>query len=232
MNQSQIEKKIDDIYNYVEYNAKPSKLNSGKIVVDREDLLSLLDEVRRCTPEEVGRYKKIIAQREQILNDARQTADNMLEEARQQTAQILDENELVQTAYQRAEEIMMQANEEAQRIVDIAAQEREQMQRASLMYTNDLLEQARKNVEGALLEMDNKYRMLNSAMKNGIQTMQANQDELLMQLEPGRYLHKEGAAPEEERASQSAEMAEEQAAPAEEFDVPEEAFLKNAGQKQ
>lgn len=127
---------------------------------------------------------------------------------------------------------MMQANEEAQRIVDVAAQEREQMQRASLMYTNDLLEQARKNVESALLEMDNKYRMLNSAMKNSVQTMQANQDELLMQLEPGRYLHKEGAAPEEENVSQSVEMAEQQAAPAEEFDVPEEAFLKNAGQQQ
>lgn len=232
MNQSQIEKKIKEVYDYIEYNGRPSKLNPGKIMVDRAELLDLLDEIERCTPEEVGRYKKIIAQREQILEDARQTAEQMMEEARQQTAQILNENELIQTAYQRAEEIMMQANEEAQSIVDAAVQEREQMQRASLMYTNDLLDQARKNMEGTLLEMDNKYRMLSSAVKNGIQTMQSNQDELLMQLEPGKYLQKEETVSEEQDASQIAGIAEQQTAPAEEFDIPEDAFLKNAGQDQ
>ncbi len=186
MNPSRIENAIDDIYNYVE-DCKPSKLYPNKVVVDRGELYDLLDELRLCAPEEIKRYQKIITNRDGILSEAQQKAEDMLTQAQQQTAQILDQNEIVQTAYQRAEEIMKQATEEAQRLVNAAASESEQMRRASLMYTNDLLTEAQKSVESSLKEMDNKYRMLNSAMKNSLQVMRNNKEELLTQLEPEKY---------------------------------------------
>ncbi len=186
MNPSRIENAIDDIYNYVE-DCKPSKLYPNKVVVDRGELYDLLDELRLCAPEEIKRYQKIITNRDGILNEAQQKAEDMLTQAQQQTAQILDQNEIVQTAYQRAEEIMKQATEEAQRLVNAAAEESEQMRRASLMYTNDLLTEAQKSVESSLNEMGNKYRMLDSAMKNSLQVMRNNKEELMSQLEPEKY---------------------------------------------
>ena len=177
MNPSRIEQAIDDIYNYVE-NCKPSKLYPSKVVVERGELYDLLDELRLCAPEEIKRYQKIITNRDGIINEAQQQAETMLSQAKQQTAQILDQNEIVQTAYQRAEEIMKQATEQA---------ESDQMHRAALMYTNDLLSQAKQNVEASLRETDNKYRMLSSALKNSVQVMQSNQEELLSQLEPEKY---------------------------------------------
>ena len=51
MNPSRIEQAIDEIYNYVE-ECKPSKLYPSKVVVDREQLYDLLDELRLCAPEE------------------------------------------------------------------------------------------------------------------------------------------------------------------------------------
>ena len=48
MNPSRIEQAIDEIYNYVE-ECKPSKLYPSKVVVDREQLYDLLDELRLCT---------------------------------------------------------------------------------------------------------------------------------------------------------------------------------------
>ena len=45
MNPSRIEQAIDEIYNYVE-ECKPSKLYPSKVVVDREQLYDLLDELR------------------------------------------------------------------------------------------------------------------------------------------------------------------------------------------
>ena len=100
MNPSRIEQAIDEIYNYVE-ECKPSKLYPSKVVVDREQLYDLLDELRLCAPEEIKRYQKIITNRDGILNEAQQRAEDMLSQAQQQTAQILDQNEIVQTAYQR-----------------------------------------------------------------------------------------------------------------------------------
>ena len=141
MNPSRIEQAIDEIYNYVE-DCKPSKLYPNKVVVERGELYDLLDELRLCAPEEIKRYQKIINNREGILNEAQQRAEDMLTQAQQQTAQLLDQNEIVQTAYQRAEEIMKQATEEAKRLVNAAQEESEQMRRASLAYTNDLLAEA------------------------------------------------------------------------------------------
>ena len=213
MNPSRIEQAIDEIYNYVE-ECKPSKLYPSKVVVDREQLYDLLDELRLCAPEEIKRYQKIITNREGILN-----------EAQQQTAQILDQNEIVQTAYQRAEDIMRQANEEAERLVNAAQAESDQMRKAALLYTNDLLNEAQGHVEESLKEIDNKSRMLTSALKNSIQLMKSNKEELMMQLEPTNA----AAASEPEPAvKEEPEQLEPQPQGQETFEVPEDAFLKNA----
>lgn len=217
MNPSRIEQAIDEIYNYVE-DCKPSKLYPSKVVVDREQLYDLLDELRLCAPEEIKRYQKIITNRDGILNEAQQRAESMLSQAQQQTAQILDQSEIVQTAYQRAEDIMRQANEEAQRLVDAAQNESEQMRRASLLYTNDLLSEAQAHVEEALRDIDNKSRMLSSALKNSVQLMKSNKEELQSQLDP----QKKNLSVEEEPKGDVAEQLEPEPQRQEDFEVPEE----------
>lgn len=215
MNPSRIEQAIDEIYNYVE-DCKPSKLYPSKVVVDREQLYDLLDELRLCAPEEIKRYQKIITNRDGILNEAQQRAEDMLSQAQQQTAQILDQSEIVQTAYQRAEDIMRQANEEAQRLVDAAQNESEQMRRASLIYTNDLLSEAQAHVEEALHDIDNKSRMLSSALKNSIQLMKSNKEELQSQLDPQKNIKAL-----EEPSKDMAEQLEPEPQRQEDFEVPE-----------
>lgn len=216
MNPSRIEQAIDEIYNYVE-DCKPSKLYPSKVVVDREQLYDLLDELRLCAPEEIKRYQKIITNRDGILNEAQQRAEDMVSQAQRQTAQILDQSEIVQTAYQRAEEIMRQANEEAQRLVDAAQNESEQMRKASLLYTDELLSEAQAHVEEALRDIENKSRMLSSALKNSIQLMKSNKEELQSQLEPQRK-NANGTA---EMPQESVEQLEPQPQGQEEFQVPE-----------
>lgn len=224
MNPSRIEQAIDEIYNYVE-ECKPSKLYPSKVVVDREQLYDLLDELRLCAPEEIKRYQKIITNRDGILNEAQQRAEDMLSQAQQQTAQILDQSEIVQTAYQRAEDIMRQANEEAQRLVDTAQAECDQMRKAALMYTNDLLSEAQSHIEESFREIDNKSRMLTSALKNSVQLMKSNREELMVQLNPKKA---EQAAAAEEPESTAVEQPEAEAGKQDNFDVPEDAFLEKA----
>lgn len=221
MNPSRIEQAIDEIYNYVE-DCKPSKLYPSKVVVDREQLYDLLDELRLCAPEEIKRYQKIITNRDGILNEAHQRAEDMLSQAQQQTAQILDQSEIVQTAYQRAEDIMRQANEEAQRLVDAADKESEQMRKAALIYTNDLLSEAQAHVEESLRDIDNRSRMLTSALKNSIQLMKSNKEELMSQLEPEK---KQAAVNGSVNAAP--EQLEPQPQKQEAFEVPEDGYSEN-----
>ena len=130
---------------------------------------------------------------------------------------LLDQNEIVQTAYERAEAIMQQATDEAQRLVNAAQEESEQMRKAALLYTNDLLVEASGHVEEALHETENKQRMLLSALKNSIQVMRNNREELMSQLEPQSY----GAEP----AGQTPEQPVQNEG---DFDhIPEDAFLKD-----
>lgn len=217
MNPSRIEQAIDEIYNYVE-DCKPSKLYPSKVVVDREQLYDLLDELRLCAPDEIKRYQKIITNRDGILNEAQQRAESMLSQAQQQTAQILDQSEIVQTAYQRAEDIMRQANEEAQRLVDAAQNESEQMRKASLYYTNDLLSEAQAHVEEALKDIDNRSRMLSSALKNSIQLMKSNKEELQSQLEP----QKKNPGVSGEQPGETVEQLEPKPQIQESFEMPKE----------
>lgn len=221
MNPSRIEQAIDEIYNYVE-DCKPSKLYPSKVVVDREQLYDLLDELRLCAPEEIKRYQKIITNRDGILNEAHQRAEDMLSQAQQQTAQILDQSEIVQTAYQRAEDIMRQANEEAQRLVDAADKESEQMRKAALVYTNDLLSEAQAHVEQSLRDIDNRSMMLTSALKNSIQLMKSNKEELMSQLEPEKK-----QAVVNEPGNAAPEQLEPEPQKQETFDMPEDGFSKN-----
>ena len=216
MNPSRIEKAIDEIYDYVE-SCKPTKLYPNKVMVEKGELFDLLDELRMSTPEEIKRYQKIITNRDGILSAAQQQAESMLSQAEQRTAQLLDQNEIVQTAYERAEAIMQQATDEAQRLVNAAQEESEQMRKAALLYTNDLLVEASGHVEEALHETENKQRMLLSALKNSIQVMRNNREELMSQLEPQSY----GAEP----AGQTPEQPVQNEG---DFDhIPEDAFLKD-----
>ena len=70
---SRIEEIIDSIYDYVE-SCKPTAFSQAKVVVSKDELLDLVDELKRRTPEEIKRSQKVIANRENILKSAEEEA--------------------------------------------------------------------------------------------------------------------------------------------------------------
>ena len=66
---SRIEQIIEEIEEYID-NCKPQTFSSSKIIVNREEMEELLNELRVKTPEEIKRYQKIISNKEAILADA------------------------------------------------------------------------------------------------------------------------------------------------------------------
>ena len=80
MQESRIEQKIEDIYGFVE-SCKMQSFSSTKVIVPKNDLYDLLDDLRRDAPEEIKRYRKMLSQRDAILEDAEKKAADILADA-------------------------------------------------------------------------------------------------------------------------------------------------------
>ena len=126
---SRIEQKIEDIYAFVE-SCKPQALSQSKVVVPKNDLYDLLDDLRRDVPEEITRYQKMLSQRDAILEDAEAKADAIKLDAQEQYKAMVEEHAIMQEAYQQAEETVARANAEAQAIIDTARRQAEEIGKA------------------------------------------------------------------------------------------------------
>ena len=73
---SRIEQIIEEIEEYID-SCKFQPLSTTKIIVNKDQMDELLRELRMRTPEEIKRYQKIIANKDAILADAQNKADNM-----------------------------------------------------------------------------------------------------------------------------------------------------------
>ena len=56
--ESRIEQKIEDIYSFVE-SCKMQRLSATRVIVPKDELYDLLDDLRRDIPAEIKRYRKI-----------------------------------------------------------------------------------------------------------------------------------------------------------------------------
>ena len=65
-------------YQDIIFNQRDTISELNKIIVNKEELEELLRELRMKTPDEIKRYQKIINNKEAILNDAREKADQMI----------------------------------------------------------------------------------------------------------------------------------------------------------
>lgn len=89
---------------------------TGKVMVDREDVIEILSDLRAEVPSEVAEASKITRNRDTILNDAKVEAERMLELAKSKAEEYINEDELVIKANERADEVLKNASEESVQI--------------------------------------------------------------------------------------------------------------------
>ena len=174
---SRIEQIIEEIEEYID-GCKFQALSSTKIVVNKEELEEMLRELRMKTPDEIKRYQKVISQKEEILNDARERADAMLAETQIHQDQMIEEHEIMQQAYAQANEIVNQATEQAQQIVDQATEEANGVRQSVMDYTDDMLAELQNIVSHAIDTAEAKYGDLLTQLKDSQKVIANNRDEL------------------------------------------------------
>ncbi len=86
---------------------------SGRCLLDKDELLEIIQEIRLKMPTDLEQAKWIKAERQNIINDAHNEAADIIKAANDQLIAMVDENEITKKATKAAAEIMESANAEA-----------------------------------------------------------------------------------------------------------------------
>ena len=86
---------------------------SASCVVHRGELLELLDDARNALPHDFAVAQQILDTREQILEEARASADALIGHAREEVARKVEETEIVYEARAEAKRILAEAEADA-----------------------------------------------------------------------------------------------------------------------
>lgn len=86
---------------------------SDNCIVDREDVLYWITQIRENLPEEIHQARWLLEQNRQVVASARQKAESILRETEQRSAIMINEHEITLRAREMAQITIEQANQTA-----------------------------------------------------------------------------------------------------------------------
>ena len=196
---SRIEEIITELEEYIE-NCKYQPLSNSKILVNRDEIDELLADLRNQTPDEIKKYQKIVSNKDAILNDAQQKANDILSSAQVQAAEMISEHEIMDQANAQANEVITIASNQAQEILDKAAEDADNIRTAAIEYTDNLLENLSNIISHTLGSSRERYESLNGSLQECLDIVNKNRSELVPQNDPAEDGFSIIAAEEEEEA--------------------------------
>ncbi|MEU4999464.1 cell division initiation protein [Streptomyces sp. NPDC021622] len=109
-----VQKKIDEIVEAI--GSARSMPMSASCVVNRADLLSMLEEVRRALPGSLAQAQELIGGREQLVEQARQEAERIIETAHAERGSLISDTEVARNSQGEAARILAEARQAAEEV--------------------------------------------------------------------------------------------------------------------
>ena len=129
---------------------------TGKIMVDSNELLEIVNDIRAALPDEIQQAQWIKNERDRILDEARNEYETIVRDAQKQAETLVSKNEIVSKARARAEE-MMAATEENSRQLKMSTYDyvdgilfdfQEKMEKMQQTYFKDLFDDLERSFKG------------------------------------------------------------------------------------
>ncbi|MEV8343501.1 ATP synthase F0 subunit B [Streptomyces niveus] len=109
-----VQKKLDEIVDAVG-NARSMPM-SASCVVNRSELLSLLEEVREALPGSLAQAQELLGGHEQLSEQARQEAERIVAAAHTERSSLISDTVIARTAQEEADRILADARRDAEEI--------------------------------------------------------------------------------------------------------------------
>ena len=199
-----IEEMISEIEIFID-NCKYQPLSSSKIVVPKDDLEQMLNELKLKLPNEIERCKKIMRNKEAILADARTRADSIITESVAEANKLVDQSQIVELANIRANEILDMARSQADQIVNEANADANEIRLGSMYYTKDKLTEVSNYINATLEAEKTNYDNLIQSLQSNLDIVLNNTNEINGDIANMTGAAQQAAAPEEATQTASEE---------------------------
>ena len=114
-----INRLIDMIYERIE-DAKAPALKPNMSMVDRDEMLDLLDELRAQLPVEIKRAQELLAARDKFVDDAKRDVDRMMRQAELDAKSKVSDSATLNAAKEKARQIAARAQERSRQLYQVA----------------------------------------------------------------------------------------------------------------
>jgi len=88
---------------------------SASCVVHRGELLGLLDEINEALPDDFANAQKLLAHREEIIEEGRQSAEKLIAHAREEVARMVEQTAIVAAAREEAGRLVDEAHSQVEK---------------------------------------------------------------------------------------------------------------------
>ena len=160
MEEKDVQRLLDMLYGMID-EAKGAAFSSDKCVINRDEALDLLDEIRGKLPLELKKAQELLRARDEFVESAKKKVEQMLRQAELDAKTIVSESETLQQARQKAGEITHRAEERSKELYRVAN-----------AYTEDALRRTEEAIQAALDELRESRIRFRAASAEKMQTQQ------------------------------------------------------------
>lgn len=159
-----INRLIDMLYEHIE-DAKSPALKPGMSIVDRNEILDLLDDLRAQLPIELKRARELLEARDKFVDTAKREAERIRQQAELEAKVKVSDSEVLYAAREQARAIVARAEERSRQLYQVANE-----------YAEDVLSRTEESLQAALDEAKQARVQFRSASAAKAQEQKAQLD--------------------------------------------------------
>lgn len=141
MEEKNLQRLLDLLFGTID-EAKSAAFSSDKCVINREEALDILTEIRNNLPLEIKKAQELIRARDEYIASAKKEVEKMLRQADLDAKTIVSESEILQRARLKSAEMIQHAEERVNELYKVAN-----------TYTEDALRRTEEAIQMALDEV-------------------------------------------------------------------------------
>jgi cell division septum initiation protein DivIVA len=134
---------------------------SAYLVINEDDFLDVIDQMRTAIPKEIREAEKLQRERERLVAQAEEEADRIVKLAQEEADRLINEHDIIRGAAKREQTII----ERAQREAEVLKSEADEYARSVLVSLNEQLGAVDSQIAGLLQTVANGLDTLSPAQE-------------------------------------------------------------------
>lgn len=140
---------LDELYAMVS-EAWGVPLGNDKCIVERDKVLSALDEIKTSLPVEMSEARRLVSAKEEFIGNAKREADSIRKLAEERARHMVDEQEIVRTAQAESKKLLEDAERESNEAIVNAQNQSAALRHAAWQFVETSLRASEEAVSTAL----------------------------------------------------------------------------------